>query len=93
MKSKLKAFIFAYSLALKRFETNIVEADQRTLHHMQLNARFNTDRNIKVYGLSATNLEVKILNNSITNALVVVDGQTEEDVFNSIVEKIVDLGF
>jgi 16S rRNA U1498 N3-methylase RsmE len=93
MKSKLKAFIFAYSLALKKFETNIVEVDQRTLHHMQLNARFNTGRNIKVYGLSATNLEVKILNNSITNALCVIDEQTEEDVFNSIVQKIVDLGF
>jgi hypothetical protein len=92
MKSKLKAFIFSYSLVHKRFETKIVEADQSTLNHMQLNARFNTHRDIKVYGLSATNLQIKSLNDSISNGLSSID-KTEEEVFKSIVGKIVDLGF
>lgn len=90
MKSKLEPYIFLYSAFSNTFESAIVEAESKNIHSMQLRARLNTQRSLTVYGILATPLQVKTINKKLDDNLT---NNTDLDIFNSLKNKIVNLGF
>lgn len=88
MKSKETPYMFIYGLQSDTFDCNIVLADSNVIHYMQLRCRFNAHRNLKMFGLLATQLQIDKLNNLINNT-----SYEDKIIFEELKNKIIDIGF
>lgn len=85
MKSQEKVHIFLYSTLLNQFDTFVTGVEN--LHTLQLRARFNTHKNLNVYGLKLTPAQVKSLNKKLN-----LSTDKDCEIFNSLENKII-VGF
>lgn len=85
MKSQEKVHIFLYSNLLNQFDTFITSIEN--LEHLQLRARFNTHKNLNVYGLKLTPAQVKSLNKKLS-----LSTDNDIKIFDSLENKII-VGF
>jgi hypothetical protein len=90
MKSKEAPYIFIYSNYENRFESTIEKPSIEIIKSMRLRARFNTQRDVKVYGLLATDLQIKKLNKMLDTNLT---NENDSEIFLSIKDKLIDIGF